>query len=106
MEVIDGHRCLRVQLNYLPALKVAFGPKVRFWIDLARGGHPLRVEFHSGPRFVGLIRDILLGRFKLPGGGEVWLPIQGVRESFGLNKKSYPDPVTRKPITLFRIRYV
>ena len=39
------------------------------------------------------IHDILLDRFKLPGGGEAWLPVQGVSESFSLNRKSYADPI-------------
>ena len=95
-EEVDGHRCLRVQLDVLPNLILAEKPYTRFWIDLERGGHPLKVETYRGPNLERLVRDISLARFPTEDGKSVWFPIRGVQDSFLWSDEYRKDPNVRE----------
>jgi hypothetical protein len=78
----------------LEVLKVAFKGVPdslfsRYWIDLRRSGHVVRVESYSGKVMSGRL-DIKLASFKA-GGAEVWMPVSG--DSVG-----YAALVDRKPV--------
>jgi hypothetical protein len=79
-EEVDGHRCLNVQLYEVPAAgleKVEQKPTVVFWIDVERGGHPLKVEFRAGSEVRMRAEKIRLGQVPRPDGPLVWLPVSG-----------------------------
>jgi len=94
-EEVDGHRCLRVELDFLPGFKAPSKLRVRAWLDVARGGHPLRIELRRGVELLWQAHDIKLLRFQLPGGGEAYLPVDGVLDSYSFNWKSYQEPIMR-----------
>lgn len=84
-EDIDGHRCLKVQLDQIRKTRserVGKTPLVRFWIDMDRGGHPLKVEFSDGTDLV-MRTKIQLSRFTTTDGKLIWLPANGETDTFG-----------------------
>lgn len=95
-EVVDGHRCLCVQFDFVPGLKMKDPPKIRFWMDLARGGHPLRVETDMGGKLASRVSGIKLDRFELSRGGQAWLPVDGVLEYFAWGPKTFDSPTMRE----------
>jgi len=73
-EEVDGHRCLRVQLD---RRRGSERWKYRFWIDLERGGHPLRVDqVRDGEVWLRTDR-IKLMLLPTDDGKELWLPVEG-----------------------------
>jgi hypothetical protein len=87
-EEIEGHQCLRVQFDEAPGSpeRRPDRPIIRFWIDMSRGGHPLKVEFAGGFAGEGGVRmrstGIKLARLPLDDEHEVWFPVSGWTESF------------------------
>ncbi len=86
-EDVDGHRCLRFQVDLIPedTQHVSGHHVVRYWIDLERGGHPLRVEqrVNDGPNGLEFRAfGIKLKHLPLPDGRRVWFPVEGRVESF------------------------
>ena len=80
-EEVDGHRCLRVQRDAL--IHQSQGPVLRFWVDLDRGGHPLKVELWMGGKLNFRVDRIKLDRLPIGEKGElVWLPVSGMEEDF------------------------
>jgi hypothetical protein len=52
------------------------------WIDLARGGHPLRFELRAnGGVVLGVTRDVVLEEVLSSTGETVWFPVKGTAES-------------------------
>ncbi len=91
-EVVDGHKCLVVDIIKIPGEQ---GVKDRFWIDLDRGGNPLRYEEIGGASTVRCrTHDIRLTKLKA-GEKEVWLPISGTQDSFLWNSSYHADPIYR-----------
>ncbi len=92
-EEVDGHRCLRVQFEAVPKAlnRSPYHRTTRYWIDMERGGHPLKVEERSddGPRgLAGRTVGIKLAQLPLPDGRLIWFPVAGRLETFvtiGLN---------------------
>ena len=83
-ETIDGHRCLKVQFDEVVGIpeNMEDRPTIVFWIDLERGGHPLRVEFRRGGKVRMQVVDIQLARIPFGKGREAWLPVHGRHEDF------------------------
>ena len=86
-EDVDGHRCLRFQVDEVPRAlnKSNRHSVIRFWVDLARGGHPLKVEYrdNDGPNGVSMRSSgIKLRQLPLPDGRLIWFPVEGRTESF------------------------
>jgi len=92
-EKVDGHVCAKVQLYRSPK-DVALNSKnpslVRFWVDLQRGGHPLKAEFSRGPT-LRIRNEIQLGRVRVSSEESIWFPIRGVTETFDDGKLSFRE---------------
>ncbi len=97
-EVVEGHRCLKVQLDAAVMPPGKKNPNYRLWIDLERGAHPLLVEERTIPPDVASrMHSIKLTSVSLPGGKRVWLPIAGTRETFLVDHQVYgTKPVWRE----------
>jgi hypothetical protein len=97
-ESVDGRRCIVVELNPVP-----FPPKVakqrlwhKYWIDVGRGAHPVKIESYRGLDRLGLYDHIKLVEVSPPGGdGPVWLPVSSECNGFRWNGREYPNPVIR-----------
>lgn len=97
-ESIEGHRCLKVRLNFIPD-----DPKPKseadyriFWIDLERGGNALKVELHSTKGLISRCDGIKLESFSV-GGKTHWIPIGGQRSMFPRSPTEFSQtPVTRE----------
>ena len=76
-EQVGEHRCLRVRLNQAEVPDTNFSLYKIFWIDMARGGHPLKVEDYTDGEMVGRLDDVELRAFPLVSGAEVYLPVKG-----------------------------
>lgn len=91
-ETIDGHRCAKVQF-----IKPAPTPGhpdgqlgQRFWIDLERGGHPLKVEYIDPSGLSMRVAGIRLAQFEKPDGKTIWLPVRGYCENFATGQPQRP----------------
>lgn len=84
-EEVDGHRCLRVQFDEMVGAsdRPPDRPVIRFWIDLERGGHPLKVEFARGNEIRMRTTGIELAHLTLLGEERLWFPVRGRTETFG-----------------------
>ncbi len=85
-EVIDGHRCLKIEMlsQPRPALTGWVGalPYFAMWIDLARDGYPLRVEFRRGAEVEFRTDVTRMDQVRLPDGHSMWFPAQAVTQQF------------------------
>ena len=95
-EDVKGHKCLRVQLNCVPGSASPAQVAYRFWIDLERGGHPLKMELVNGSDVTMRITDIQLELTTAPNGQQSWLPITATAESFLWNSRYYRSPIHRE----------
>jgi hypothetical protein len=92
-EDVQGHRCLRVELDEARGDKTRGKSRFRFWIDLERGGHPLSVDWirELSPGNAGVAfrcRDIQLAQFQDGSDAHFWLPVSCRAESFlGFERK-------------------
>lgn len=92
-EDVAGHRCAKIEFAPHPH---AGGPMTQeLWVDLARGGHPLRIRNHLDGRTALLVEGIELGRFPLPSGEQVWFPVRGETKKFSRDGTYQEEPVTR-----------
>ena len=76
-ERVDGHRCLVVEFDLIRAKR-----PTRFWVDVERGGHPLKIERESDGALIMRIDQVEIGRFLDEKGKEVWFPTYGRSTSF------------------------
>lgn len=81
-EDVDGRRCLRVQFEAVPGAVIADAPVIRFWFDMERGCHPLRVEHLRGSSLEMCTLHVRLDRVSLPDGKQVWFPMYGETDYF------------------------
>ena len=95
-EDIDGHRCLCVQLNSLPGEKEPSFFQYRMWIDLERGGHPLKFETIAGSAVRARSSDIRLEALPTEKGQKVWMPVTAKVETFLWGDKDYTYPFFRE----------
>ncbi len=101
-ETIDGVNCLVLFLDLAPKAPADRKPTFRYWIDLKRGGHPLKVEHYQGPDLVARVHSIQLEQVKTEQGETVWLPSSGIYESFGWNGTYHDQPVIRETYHVVR----
>ncbi|MEJ7637868.1 MAG: hypothetical protein WKF75_07785 [Singulisphaera sp.] len=75
----------------------------RYWIDLHRSGHVVRVEYYASGNVMQGRLDITLTPFKI-GDAEVWMPVRGDAVGYGaiVDKR----PVVNKEPTSFETIYV
>ncbi len=102
----DGRSCLKAKLDLSPSppgSKSANSAYV-FWIDLERGGNPLRVDYLARPPHVAeRVHDIKLERFEVPGRGPIWFPISGILDTFVIDANSYSDtPILQESYVVVR----
>lgn len=95
-EEVDGQKCLRVQLNVVKQTSNPRKPTIRFWIDMDRGGHPLKVEDLSGSDVRMRTDRIELERQPLADGRSLWLPVRGVTETFQYSGGFHKTPLYRE----------
>ena len=108
-EIIDGHRCevLDVILSADPAKDTEFTTTERFWIDLERGGHPIRVE-ETYPDHKMISRLVVEAVEQFDAGGrKIWIPTRSTDEGFAWAgpKRTpgfLPFPTSRQRIFLIR----
>lgn len=99
-EDVDGHRCLKVKIGGRPhvAKDDSNNPRrnvptteSRYWIDLDRGGHPLKVEHYSGERLTSRIDKIRLEQIPATDRKTVWMPVYGEIGTFRWMRDQYYD---------------
>ncbi len=92
-EDVDGHRCLKIQMDEVKTINDRPDrPMFRFWIDMERGGHPLRVDSLRGDKLLGRTEKIRLAQFPTEDGKQqVWLPVYGEDLSFAGEVGEYRD---------------
>ena len=91
-ETIDGQRCLHVRFDLFPG--IGTGPKefLHFWVDMERGGHPLKYETRRGEEVVNRTDQIVLKRFSASGAPDIWLPVSGRYQTFTAGEKVFKSP--------------
>ncbi len=82
-EDVDGHHCAKVELAQPAPTEAHPDGRLgeRLWIDLERGGHPLRVEYFDPKGICMRVQGIRLAQLDKPDGNRVWLPVQGYCET-------------------------
>lgn len=110
-EILDGHRCSRV--GFVLRSRGEAGRRVlseeRYWLDLGRGGHPLRRRVLTPDgQVVAEQRDISLARFEPSPGQPFWLPVSLTSEHFTRiqDEKSRTRVVSSSPISRETTRVV
>lgn len=99
-ESIDGHPCLHVECDTFPGWNRGEPkPRTHYWIDLQRGGHPLRVEYREGGSVVSRA-SIELAEVEDDGGVRLQYPRRCVFESFKDNNRQYDRPISRETIAI------
>ena len=81
-EEVAGHRCLKVKLGIAPGVDTVDIHDI-FWIDVARGGHPLKVESYYKGNLLYRVAPIELSRVNAADGHPVWFPVKGEVNVFG-----------------------
>ncbi len=106
-EVVEGRSCAKFLIDMYEGLSGPDARTVRFWIDLERGGHPLRVETYDGGRLLTRAHSIELEQVGTTNGVPLHFPVRGVFESFRWGKDYHDDPIFREEIrfvaTTFRL---
>ena len=108
-DTVDGHRCevLDVIQGSDPSKDHQYTITLRFWIDLERGGHPIRID-ESYPGREMITRLVVEGIEQFDAGGKrIWLPTKSTFEGFswvGPNRKIVRKsfPTSRERIFLIR----
>jgi hypothetical protein len=92
-EDVGGHHCLKVQFDEVYGLPdgIAERPTVRYWIDLERGGHPLKVEFRRGDKIRMRTAKIELEQVTGSDGRDYWFPVRGVTYVYPALVSGYVD---------------
>lgn len=90
-EDLDGRVCWHFQVNRFPG--GTRKSRNEFWVDVGRGGHPLRVEMYRNDRLFLRVRDVQLKQ--VPSGKEksVWLPIRATVDGFDESKPLVEEPI-------------
>lgn len=91
-EEINGHRCLKVKLGVVPGGGILTSHNL-FWLDVGRGGHPLRIENYYKDHLIYRVDSIELSQITTQNGKMVWLPVKGEVKVFG----SIEGPYHQKP---------
>jgi len=95
-EAVDGHQCLRFRVDSAPGSVNDRKVTLRFWVDLERGGNPLRIEWLIGEKLILRTSGIRLQEFPSGGGGGAWLATSGTTEIFRWGEEFYDVPIFRE----------
>jgi hypothetical protein len=95
-EDVGGRRCFKVKLGSLPGSKTTTVHKI-FWIDLERGGHPLKVEAYHEGKLLHRVDGIELAQVPDVKGKKTWFPVKGEINVYGSLRGEYHDyPIARE----------
>ena len=95
-ELVDDRRCLKVKLGMLPGAAPSSFYKI-FWVDLARGGHPLKVEEYYEDKLLYRVDGITLIEVPDVAGKNFWFPVTGTMNVYGSLSGTYLDyPMARQ----------
>ncbi|MFO0907225.1 MAG: hypothetical protein U0794_02490 [Isosphaeraceae bacterium] len=100
-EDVDNRRVLVVSLDKSPRRLNPGTTRRKFWIDVERGGHPLRVDVID-PRGAVVERfdQIRLKEFEVGPNQNIWMPVSGQVAGFAWNAKTYDSPVVTTTCSL------
>ncbi|MDX2036968.1 MAG: hypothetical protein SFX72_09975 [Isosphaeraceae bacterium] len=90
-EDVDGVRCLKVMIDNAPRNTSSLHAIRHYWLDLARGGHALRIRTLRGGRLSQEIDGIVLQEFKTDRGPR-WFPVQARISEYFRDGISEPSP--------------
>jgi hypothetical protein len=77
-EELDGQRCLVARVDWAGgSAKPDEQNFNRIWVDLGRGGHPIRLEYWSKGKLDAVTHNVRLAEFDSADGRRVWLPVSG-----------------------------
>lgn len=100
-EKIDGHICLKVQLNISPRPLEASHPYHVYWIDMERGGHPLQIERYVGDKFMYRTK-VELSQIPFSDSETLWFPRFAEIKGYFWEGVSHPEPVFLSTYTIVR----
>ncbi len=105
-DVLDGARfkVLNVAQTISNQGKLSVRVAHRYWIDVNRGGHVVRLESYWPRGDVTSRLDVELGEFKL-GKSEVWMPRSGTSMDYAIIKDKKPV-IIKEPSVIETIRVV
>jgi hypothetical protein len=98
-ESIDGRHCVRIEFDAVVGAPPDQAIRSRYWVDLERGGHPLRVEHRREDRLLSRIQ-IRLANCDADDRPKVWFPIEGWMESFAFNDQYSTSALFKETITI------
>lgn len=88
--VVDGHECRIVEINELPGFDAPDKPLIRYFLDLQRGGLPLKVEYARKGVVKLRTHSVRVESFQTPDGQQVYFPVAGVTEIFDRDRGEVP----------------
>jgi hypothetical protein len=94
-EDVDGHRCLCVSVGRVPVSTNKNGMFFKLWIDINRGGHPLKVELYNDDNLMERVDKIGLRSFRTNDEKEVWVPVSAELNSFNWNGRYFSTAIVR-----------
>ncbi len=93
-EPVDGHECIVVKVNTFRGPTGQERYYEKYWIDVQRGAHLLKLERYHNDRLTQRIDRVEL--IQVPSTpGKVWLPVGCVIESFQWKDTFYKEPILR-----------
>ena len=95
-ERVDDHNCLKIESNLNPMSNDLDERRLHLWLDLERGGHPLRVERRDGGNLSSRVHSVRIEEVPLPDGETTWLPTLATHDSFIWGNDYFDEPVIRE----------
>ena len=104
-ELVEGQPCLKVKLSPMPGGDSSI-TYLLMWVDLTRGGYPLKIESYFKDRQISRVNHVVLERLSDVKGKLVWLPVKGVIDVFGRIGGEIKDvPMGARPVRLSSARF-
>lgn len=91
-QTIEGHRCAVAEWNAQPRPRLATDHYVRYWIDMDRGGHIVKMERYEGGNLYWRT-EIELEQVTAADGSTAWFPRHGTMHSFKWKDRFYSQPI-------------
>jgi len=101
-EEIDGNVALRVWVDEFPKGKRPDRIWSRYWIDMKRGGHVVKHEYHAGNQLRFRLYDVVLANIESPDGTARWFPVHADWESFLWKTEWRATPVLHESYDVVR----
>jgi len=81
-EEVDGVSCLKVKFANGPRTNGRPGEEMLYWLDMNRGGNPLRLDYSNQGRLWARTDGIKLAQISSRDDEAFWFPVAGVFSSF------------------------